>query len=261
MCFITNATTFPQDRCKWYAAFAVAEGEDVDSEGQVEAAERAIDHARDFLKKIDDACAEWAEEVEKARQEEEAEEMRREEAAREENARFDAAQAEAFRKSAAAAAEAETATAASALAARTPTPEERRRSEEVRRQQDASARDAGDVEVEEVDADGYRYARLGFLETCTRRGGRTLVDGKVSRFNKGVKILTYGFQDKVLVLRDPVCERCASAEVRCIGVTETSCDRCTRQKRSCNALGGKSLKRGRRRGRAGGKGPSRDRVG
>ena len=94
------------------------------------------------------------------------------------------------------------ATAASALAARTPTPEERRRSEEVRRQQDASARDAGDAEVEEVDADGYRYARLGFLETCTRRGGRTLVDGKVSRFNKGVKILTYGFQDKVLVLQD-----------------------------------------------------------
>ena len=86
LCFIADATTSPQDRCKRYAVFAAAEGEDVDSEGQVEAAERAIDHARDFLKKIDDACAEWAEEVEKARQEEEAEEMRREEAACEENA-------------------------------------------------------------------------------------------------------------------------------------------------------------------------------
>ena len=71
--FIANAATFPQDHCKRYAVFTTTEGEEVDSEGQVEAAERVIINARNFLKKIDDTCMEWAEEVEKARQEEEAE--------------------------------------------------------------------------------------------------------------------------------------------------------------------------------------------
>ena len=114
LCFIANEVTIPQDRCKRYAAFAMMEGEEVNSEGQVEAVEWEIVDACDFLKKIDDACTEWAKEVEKAQQEAEAEEMWREEAA----------QVEAFRKNAAV-------TAAVALAACAPTLEEHRRSEEV----------------------------------------------------------------------------------------------------------------------------------
>ena len=68
-------------------------------------------------------------------------------------------------------------------------PEEHRQSEEIQLQQDASVHDAGDVEVEEVDADGYWYTHLGFLETCMQQGRQMLVDGKVSKINKEKKAL------------------------------------------------------------------------
>src|ERR1700730_6764718 len=53
-----------------------------------------------------------------------------------------------------------------------------------------AVKDVGDTETKEVDAEGYQYAWLGFLKTCTWWGGWTLVDGKVSTFKKEKRILT-----------------------------------------------------------------------
>ena len=78
--------------------------------------------------------------------------------------RFDTEQVEAFRRHAALDAVARTASeaaAAAAQAARAPMPGECRRSEEIRQQQDGTARDT----VKEVNVDGHRYACLGFLKS------------------------------------------------------------------------------------------------
>ena len=46
------------------------------------------------------------------------------------------------------------------------------------------AQDAGNVDIKEVDADGYCYTCLSFLEMCTQWGGWTLVNGNVSKIKK-----------------------------------------------------------------------------
>ena len=59
-------------------------------------------------------------------------------------------------------------------------------------------------------------------------------------------ILILHYQEDCIVLREPACERCTDANVRCTGVLEASCDRCARQKRSCNTTNRK-IPRGRKR--------------